>query len=148
MRILPVVLLVACGQTRGFGGQDLGGDKLSSDDASVPSEADNAADLPEVDAQTCDTPTTWPDPLESTIELAGGVGLIDVVHRDIAGQCCAEWHFEAIATGTAIDVTYFDASDEECDCDCLWTLEYTVDGLAAGDWTVSADGVQDRVTVD
>ncbi len=148
MRFLPLLLVVACGQQRGFGGQDLGGDNVMEDDTDLAGSTQDPslADLPEMDSATCDQTTT--DTVEQELILTAGAGSIAVSHVGIVDQCCADWRFEAVTTGDTIAVTYFDVSDMTCDCECPWTLDYTLLDVPAGDWTVTAEGDEGQVTVD
>jgi len=152
IRILPLAFLLACGQNRDFGGQDLGGDKLDANDDGVeePGDTDTVqstdfGELLTFDDTTCDEGATGTTPQE--LRLTGGVGTIAISHVGVVDQCCAEWAYEYNIEAFEVSVTYFDVSEDTCNCVCPWTLDYTLSDMAPGDWTVTAEGDEKLVSV-
>ncbi len=156
LRFFPLFLLIGCGQQRGFGGQDLGGDGLQADettkgtsdddDTTTSNDTDSPADaLDQMDSAVCDD--TGATTADIDLQATGGLGQIAVVHDGMIEQCCADWRFDPVISGDRIEVTYVDVGTT-CDCMCTWTLEYTLTDIPAGDWTVSAAGSEVEVRVD
>ena len=159
MRFLLLVLMalggVACGDGAGFGGEDIGflepGDQLSFDDAATAPEATSdpgsggGTDGDGFDA-TCDDSG---EVGTSALSLTAGSELIDVLHTDVSGDCCAVWEVDgSVVDGNNIEMTYTNVAEMECDCYCAWSFEYTLEPLEPGDWTVSAMGDQATATVE
>ena len=153
-RLLPLFLILGCGQNRGFGGQDLGGDKVLSSDPIAENGGNTTSDTEDFtdttnlevmqDAYCADTGT----PAPAAFELTGGTGTIGIVHGGTVEHCCADWRYDPVINGSMITISYTDVSESTCDCDCSWTFEYALTGLAAGNWTVNAAGDEDQVQVD
>lgn len=90
-----------------------------------------------------------PDPGGQTLDLTGQPGRIDVVHIGVEGSVCADWEVTAVATLSEwrIDVTYTDVQASTCGTPCFWTIDYLLNELPEGDWTVNADLSSETVTV-
>lgn len=160
VRLFPLLIVFSCAQDRGFGGQDLGGDKLNStadtelngstgngddDDADTPTSGDES--LLGMDQAYCeDTGIT----VNFGFFATGGAGQIGIVHGGTVAQCCAEWMYNSVIDDVAktIDITYSDVSQSTCDCECPWVFEYTLTDVTAGDWSLNAAGDEADVRVD
>jgi len=82
------------------------------------------------------------DALSASVE--GGV--ISVVHLAVEGNCCPYgWDIGVVTEGSDLNVWY--SGDGDCDCNCLYDLEYSVSGAASGTWTLNAGGSSLEVTV-
>jgi hypothetical protein len=135
-RLLAILALVpACDTPFGFGGQELEIDGAA--EASAPmGEFDSAND-------TCTEGT-----VDAALSATGGSGTLDVTHA-FDGDCCAEWVPSAVVSETeewVIDLAYTNDA-AACDCTCGFTLEYTLQDVPAGDWTIRADGLEASATV-
>ena len=134
MRLLAVLFLGGCGVVRGFGGQEL---ELEDQAASDP-ESDSDAQAPAagtVEAACYDTGF-----MERGVSATGADGAVQIADLGYAGNCCGVWSASVEVAGDyALAVTYADAG-EECDCDCPWSLHYTISPLPSGDWTIDVAG--------
>ncbi len=144
--LIPALILSATACTDGDG---FGGDEPSwLDDGDNFGASIEAQDAPsggadaELDA-TCDETST--EPVTESLTATGGAELITVSHT-FDGNCCADWSVDGVVNGSRFEVTYVDAG-ESCDCTCPWTLDYTIEPVAPGDWLVSAGSQEASVTV-
>lgn len=149
-RLLPLLLIFGCGQTRGFQGQDHGSnvDLQDSEPANSATSTDGdsgaMAEMLDLDDAICDESSVPPTP---DLIAIGGLGEIAVTHVGQDGQCCAEWVWEPTYIDGTIEITYADMAEMDCDCSCAWTLDYTITEVPSGDWTVSAGGMETSVRV-
>lgn len=132
-----VWLLVACS---GNGSGESGGtDPGAARDLTVANLAVNDCDG--------DSGGTPPEP--SLSASPSGSGRIVVAHLGYRAACCLGFDVTARedpAAG-AIDVTYT-PSGEPCDCQCSYDLGYRLEGVDAGDWTLTAEGASTSVHLD
>lgn len=134
MRLLPL-MLIGCGGTWGFGGQELGDANTDPNDTAA--EQDYAGPRAGgVDASCADTGSdgsrvdAWSD----------SAGTVEVSHHGYEWDCCAEWEVSVTEEGASLLVAYDDVDDMECDCSCPWSLAYTLTDVPAGEWTVEVPG--------
>jgi hypothetical protein len=76
-----------------------------------------------------------------------GGGTIHVVHTNFQASCCLGFNAAATAGADRIDIAYTEVGDP-CDCMCPYTLDYSVEGVAAGTYEVYAGGTDATVTVE
>ena len=86
---------------------------------------------------------------DSVLSLSPSEGTVDVVHDNIALSCCGEYEADWVVEGQTVTVTYEDVVGGTCEaeCDCPWTLSYSIVNLPAGEWTIDAPGASDTVVV-
>ena len=75
-----------------------------------------------------------------------GGGTIHVLHTGYPASCCLSFSASATLTGDQISATYTPIGDP-CDCGCPYTIEYDVNGIPAGTYTLSAGEVNTSVDV-
>lgn len=129
-------LVAGCDTPFSLGGQDL---EIGSTDGA---DAPQAGAYAESDA-TCDDGV-----VDGDLTATGGVGVISISHS-FNGDCCSEWTSAAVISETedwVIDLSYTNEA-AECGCSCGWTLGYDLLDVAAGDWTVRADGMEATTSV-
>lgn len=84
---------------------------------------------------------------ESLTVTAAGAGAIQVLHLNVQDSCCLDHEVKTAVSGTDLTVTY-ESSGDPCDCVCGYDYSYSVSGLEAGDWTVTAGDSSATVTVE
>lgn len=84
--------------------------------------------------------------LEAT---APSAGRIEVAHRDAMTGCCPEALEIALDTADGVLAVDYTLVNDDCECACELDLEYAIDDVPAGSWTVVAtdSGASVRVTV-
>ena len=84
----------------------------------------------------------------SSVTATLGTDGVEVVHSDSWQNCCFMPFASATVVDLSINVSYMD-NGEECDCECAWTVSYTLEGVPPGDWTIRMpDGATAEVTVE
>lgn len=66
-------------------------------------------------------------------------GSIHVEHLAVTGNCCPTgWDMGVTVEESQLNVWYY--GDGDCDCECLYDLNYEITGTTSGTWTVNAGG--------
>jgi len=74
---------------------------------------------------------------EAALELSASAGGIAVTHRAVDTWCDTAWSVTWWAVDSDIYVVYNgNVAEPDLTCACAWTLEYTLSGLMAGEYTV------------
>ena len=66
-------------------------------------------------------------------------GVVQVLHENYEESSCLSFEVEGELDGSNLDLSYT-KSGEECDCIDMYRLEYHIEGLEAGSYTVNAPG--------
>jgi hypothetical protein len=142
---LWLVTLAACTTPWGLGGNDIDD---NPDDVGLMADDTQAGDSPEAPAGVATVPLTVavggvscdPGAAVPSLDVAAGVGgALAVTQTGIAGSCCSEWRFDALATGDTVIVAYTDANaGNHCDCSCSWTFDLAIGDVPPGTWAVVA----------
>jgi len=108
--------------------------------------ADNIGPVP-VDAHSGATTSTTTTTVASVLDATVDGTTVIVDHRDVTGSCQGDWTAEPTPMGHTLALDYVDASSWTRADDCLWDFSYTIDGLPAGTWQLSAKGQRFSVTI-
>jgi hypothetical protein len=86
-------------------------------------------------------------PVLSVADL--GAGVVGVTHFGLIGNCCTGLTVSATSTPALrrAQVTYGEGAEEACDCNCVFQVEYTLEGFSDGSWEIGADGLSATVDV-
>jgi len=66
-------------------------------------------------------------------------GVVQVLHENYEESSCLSFGVEGEQDGSSLNMAYT-KSGEECDCIDMYRLEYHIEGLEAGSYTVNAPG--------
>ena len=73
-------------------------------------------------------------------------GSIHVEHLAVTGNCCPTgWDMGVTVEESQLNVWYY--GDGDCDCECLYDLNYEITGTTSGTWTVNAGGASVEVVM-
>ena len=79
------------------------------------------------------------EPLEDIFTATVEAGVVQVVHENYQESSCLSLGVGGNLDGSNLDMAYTKGGDE-CDCIDMYRLEYHVEGLEAGSYTVNAPG--------
>ncbi len=144
--------IVACsGDSTDSAGED-GGDESSGDesgdDGGEGGEGgdEDGVQVSSFSVNTCQGDTGSMPSGDDALSASVDGGVISVVHLAVEGNCCPYgWDIGVVAEGSELNVWYH--GDGDCDCNCLYDLEYDIAGAESGTWTLNAGGSSLEVTV-
>ena len=79
------------------------------------------------------------EPSEDIFTATVEAGVVQVVHENFEESSCLSFGVEGELDGSNLNMAYT-KSGEECDCIDMYRLEYHIEGLEAGSYTVNAPG--------
>ena len=75
-------------------------------------------------------------------------GVVQVLHENYEESSCLSFGVEGELDGSNLNLAYIKSGDE-CDCIDMYRLEYHIEGLEAGSYTVNApDGMSTSVVIE
>lgn len=149
---LLALSLIACGEPDPFVGDDVGyfESTLGAPEGQTPptdsgTSGESARSISGVQS-TCDVDGL--QGAEPALTLTGVAGGIEVTHTGVDTWCDTEWELLWWAEGANLYVAYTSlAPNEDPTCACAWTLQYTIDDVAPGTYTVETTRGSASVTV-
>ena len=79
------------------------------------------------------------EPSEDIFTATVETGVVQVVHENYQESSCLSFDVDGVLDGTNLNVGY-PKSGDECDCIDMYRLEYHIEGLEAGSYTLNAPG--------
>ena len=79
------------------------------------------------------------EPSEDILTATVEAGVVQVVHENYEESSCLSFGVDGVLDGTNLNVGY-PKSGDECDCIDMYRLEYHIEGLEAGSYTLNAPG--------
>ncbi len=130
MRLLPVLLLLACAPTRPADDDTVGGDACGGEPCEI--TVSNAA-------ANCGQGS-------DTLTATQNGDAVTVFDGAFTQGCCPTFSADALADGGDRRVTMtWNVSDDFCDCICQLDATAQITGLPAGSWTFVSPGGEEAV---
>ena len=79
------------------------------------------------------------EPSEDIFTATVEAGVVQVVHENYEESSCLSFDIEGDLDGSDVNMDYIKSGDE-CDCIDMYRLEYHIEGLEVGSYTVNAPG--------
>ena len=79
------------------------------------------------------------EPSEDIFTATVEAGVVQVVHENYEESSCLSFGVEGELDGSNLTMAYTKSGDE-CDCIDMYRLEYQIEGLEAGSYTLNAPG--------
>jgi len=134
----------AAGDSSGEDGDESGDE--GGDDGGDDGGVDDGPEVSSFSVAQCQGDTGSMPTGDDALSASVSDGVIDVEHLAVTGNCCPEgWDIGVVVDGSELDVWYY--GDGDCDCECLYDLEYQITGVESGTWTLNAGGASLEVEV-
>jgi hypothetical protein len=88
-----------------------------------------------VSSNDCD----WEEDLADVLTVSVEEGAVMVSHENYQYSACVTLDVEVTMDGTSLNITY-PSSGSECDCIDVYRLEYQIDNLTVGSYTLNVPG--------